>query len=81
MTDDQTGKRGRREPEQGKRKVRTTMQPDSEIEVGEAEYTDLKRQGLLIETDETGQPVNTPAEQPEEQQEPPKRERGTGGRA
>jgi hypothetical protein len=53
-----------------KRKVRTTMQPDREIEVGEAEYTDLKRQGLLIETDETGQPVNTPAE-PEEERTPP----------
>ncbi|MET8826101.1 hypothetical protein ABZX40_13595 [Streptomyces sp. NPDC004610] len=31
------------------RKVRTTMQPDKEIEVGDAEYLDLKRQGLLIE--------------------------------
>ena len=29
--------------------VRTTMQPDREIEVGEADYLDLKRQGLLIE--------------------------------
>jgi hypothetical protein len=30
-------------------KVRTTMQPDVEIEVGDAEYLDLKRQGLLVE--------------------------------
>lgn len=29
--------------------VRTTMRPDEEIEVGDAEYTDLHRQGLLIE--------------------------------
>jgi hypothetical protein len=71
-----------------KRKVRTTMQPDTEMEVGEAEYIDLKRQGLLIETDETGQPVNAPAEPAEQQQpETPKRSgndtsrRGTGGRA
>ncbi len=30
-------------------KVRTTMQPHLVIEVGEAEYTDLQRQGLLVE--------------------------------
>lgn len=29
--------------------VRTTMQPDKEIEVDAAEYLDLKRQGLLVE--------------------------------
>lgn len=29
--------------------VRTTMQPDREIEVGDADYLDLKRQGLLVE--------------------------------
>lgn len=29
--------------------VRTTIQPHVELEVGDAEYTDLKRQGLLIE--------------------------------
>lgn len=29
--------------------VRTTMQPDQTIEVGDAEYLDLKRQGLLVE--------------------------------
>ncbi|MGW5175905.1 hypothetical protein ACWERY_16275 [Streptomyces sp. NPDC004082] len=33
------------------RKVRTTMRPDEEIEVGDAEYTDLQRQGLLVEDD------------------------------
>jgi hypothetical protein len=32
----------------GKRTVRTTMQPDRDIEVDEAEYTDLLRQGLLL---------------------------------
>ncbi|MDQ3760974.1 MAG: hypothetical protein M3460_04545 [Actinomycetota bacterium] len=30
-------------------KVRTTMQPDVELEVDDAEYTDLKRQGVLVE--------------------------------
>lgn len=29
--------------------VRTTIQPHVELEVSDAEYTDLKRQGLLIE--------------------------------
>lgn len=31
--------------------VRTTMQPDQPIEVGEVEYLDLKRQGLLVDDD------------------------------
>jgi hypothetical protein len=31
--------------------VRTTMRPDEEIEVGDAEYLDLKRQGLLVDDD------------------------------
>lgn len=31
------------------RKVRTTFQPDVELEVGPAEYLDLQRQGLLVE--------------------------------
>jgi hypothetical protein len=30
------------------RTVRTTLFPDEPIEVGEAEYTDLLRQGLLL---------------------------------
>lgn len=34
------------------RKVRTTFQPDNELEVGDAEYLDLKRQGLLVEKDQ-----------------------------
>lgn len=29
--------------------VRTTMQPDKPIEVDDAEYLDLQRQGLLVE--------------------------------
>lgn len=39
--------------------VRTTMQPDREIEVGDADYLDLQRQGLLIE--ETPAPTPEPA--------------------
>jgi hypothetical protein len=31
--------------------VRTTMQPDREIDVDDAEYLDLKRQGLLVQAD------------------------------
>lgn len=31
------------------RKVRVTMNPDKVIEVDDKEYTDLKRQGLLVE--------------------------------
>ncbi len=33
------------------RKVRTTFQPDVELEVDAAEYLDLERQGLLVEDD------------------------------
>ena len=40
--------------------VRTTMQPDREIEVGEVEYLDLKRQGLLLEDPPAPQPAPTP---------------------
>lgn len=39
--------------------VRTTMRPDQEIDVGDAEYTDLHRQGLLIE--DPPPPANPPA--------------------
>lgn len=35
------------------RKVRTTMQPNDEIEVDEAEYSELSRQGLLVNDDST----------------------------
>lgn len=31
--------------------VRTTMRPDQPIEVDDAEYIDLQRQGLLVEED------------------------------
>jgi hypothetical protein len=33
-------------------KVRTTIQPDVEVEVDEGELLDLKRQGLLIEDEQ-----------------------------
>jgi hypothetical protein len=33
--------------------VHTTMQPDKEIEVDDAEYLDLQRQGLLVDKDAT----------------------------
>lgn len=39
--------------------VRTTMRPDVEVEVGDADYLDLKRQGLLVET--TNEPALPPA--------------------
>lgn len=31
-------------------KVRTTQRPDVELDVDSAEYTDLSRQGLLVDT-------------------------------
>jgi hypothetical protein len=31
-------------------KIRTTQRPDVELDVGIAEYTDLARQGLLVDT-------------------------------
>jgi len=31
-------------------KVRTTIRPEEELTVGDAEYADLKLQGLLVET-------------------------------
>lgn len=42
------------------KKVRTTMRPDEEIEVGRQEYTDLERQGLLAKN-KSGEPKNGPA--------------------
>jgi len=39
--------------------VRTTMRPDQQIEVDDAEYLDLKQQGLLVE--ETAQEEVPPA--------------------
>ncbi|MFD4596720.1 hypothetical protein ACFWPQ_01680 [Streptomyces sp. NPDC058464] len=44
--------------------VRTTMRPDQEIEVGDADYLDLHRQGLLIEENPAPEPPAAPA-QPE----------------
>lgn len=38
--------------------VRTTMRPDEPIEVGDEEYVDLKRDGLLVEDAE---PTAAPA--------------------
>lgn len=37
-------------------KIRTTMRPDVEIEVGDAEYLDLQREGLLVEDNEPAAP-------------------------
>lgn len=42
--------------------VRTTMRPDVEVEVGDADYLDLKRQGLLVEDGPTtSEPASPPA--------------------
>lgn len=38
-------------------KITSTMQPDTEIEVDEAEFTDLVRMGLVAKVD--GKPVTT----------------------
>lgn len=35
-----------------KRKVRTTFRPDLEVEVSEQEYTDLRRQDLIVEQEQ-----------------------------
>ena len=40
-------------------KIRTTMQPWQEVEVSDAEYLDLFRQGLLVDP-----PKTDPADQP-----------------
>ena len=44
--------------------VRTTIQPHVELEVSDAEYTDLKRQGLLIEEQPAATPAAAPAKNP-----------------
>ncbi|MEU8902196.1 hypothetical protein [Streptomyces mirabilis] len=41
-------------------KIRTTMRPDQVIEVGEAEYLDLQRDGLLVEDNEPAAPAPAP---------------------
>lgn len=35
------------------KKVRTTIQPDEDVEVGQQEYDDLKALGLLVESGKT----------------------------
>ncbi|MCX5365946.1 hypothetical protein OG864_45430 [Streptomyces sp. NBC_00124] len=45
--------------------VRTTMQPHLELDVSDTEYTDLKRQGLLVEEPESAAaPAAAPAKSP-----------------
>lgn len=41
--------------------VRTTIQPHVDLEVGDAEYLDLKRQGLLVEDHPAAAPAAAPA--------------------
>ncbi|RAJ70281.1 hypothetical protein K378_01446 [Streptomyces sp. Amel2xB2] len=48
-------------------RVRTTMQPDREIELSDADYASLKAQGLLIEEDRkkaAPEELSTPAAAP-----------------
>ncbi|MFE9391708.1 hypothetical protein [Streptomyces sp. NPDC006784] len=47
-------------------KVRTTMQPHLDIEVSDAAYLDLKRQGLLLEErpSRASEPTTSPAAAP-----------------
>lgn len=40
-------------------KIRTTMRPDVEVEVSDADYLDLHRQGLIFDP-----PKTDPADQP-----------------
>ncbi|MFF4552710.1 hypothetical protein [Streptomyces sp. NPDC001422] len=55
-------------------KVRTTMSPDEEIEVGDAEYLDLSRQGLLAEESATEDvPPATAAPAPPKTPEAPRK--------
>jgi hypothetical protein len=44
--------------------VRTTMQPHVELEVSDAEYTDLKRQGVLVGDEPAATPAAAPAKTP-----------------
>lgn len=45
------------------KKVRVKMHPDQEYEVGEAEYTDLERQGLLVDQEEKNTGEAAPADE------------------
>lgn len=44
--------------------VRTTIQPHVELEVSDTEYTDLQRQGLLLEDAPAAAPAAAPAKTP-----------------
>lgn len=48
-----------------KRTIRTTMRPHEEIEVDEAEFLDLSRQGLIHEEVHPGSPESTPTGLPD----------------
>lgn len=60
-------------------KVRTTMQPDRELEVDDAEYLDLQRQGLLVGDDGTPPPPQTAAGAPATTTAQPKKTPGPAG--
>lgn len=47
-----------------KRKVTTTIKPDEEIEVGDAEFTDLSRQDLILSSVPPPTPVPPGGDQP-----------------
>lgn len=47
--------------------VRVSMFPDQVLEVGDAEYVDLQRQGLLVEDEKANKPRRA-AVQPAEQE-------------
>jgi hypothetical protein len=44
--------------------VRTTIQPHIELDVSDAEYTDLKRQGILLDEPAAPAPAAAPAKTP-----------------
>jgi hypothetical protein len=50
-------------------KVRTTFRPDVEVEVNEAELIDLRRDGLLVEDDQTNEPKAAPKAKAPEKKE------------
>lgn len=46
------------------RTVRTTIQPHVDVEVSDAEYLDLERQGLLVQRPSDSTPAAAPAKTP-----------------
>ncbi|WP_445520436.1 hypothetical protein [Streptomyces sp. NEAU-174] len=46
------------------RTVRTTIQPHVDVEVDDAEYLDLERQGLLVSRPSDSTPAAAPAKTP-----------------